>query len=150
MYAKSMKKIPLSQGKFALVDDEDFERLSKYKWCLNNNYAGRRVTTGYRKSTIIYMHSVINGTTIGKDTDHINRNKLDNRRENLRTCSRSDNIRNTPARKDNKSGEKCIRFRDDHFRNFPWELRVKTNSGEVRKTFKTKEEAVEAYKEIKL
>lgn len=131
-----------------IVDNEDYEELSKFKWCLNNNYAGRRVTTGYRKSAIVYMHSVINRTPIGFDTDHINGNKLDNRRKNLRSCKRSENIRNAGPRSDSGSGIRCIRFRDDHFRKKPWELRVKINGKEISRSFKTKEEAVSDYKEF--
>jgi hypothetical protein len=128
---------------YAIVDDEDFDELNKYNWCLNNNYVGRRVTTGFWKSTIVYMHNFLMKTPKGKDTDHINRNKLDNRRENLRVCTRADNNRNTLVRKNSKSGEKHIRFSGDHYRSFPWEVRIKLDNRDVRKNFKTIEDAKE-------
>lgn len=84
-----MRKIPLTQGKFALVDDEDYERLSKFKWCvLSRGYAVR--SDGGR---CCYMHREIAGTPKGMDTDHINGDKLDNRRRNLRICSHQENMR---------------------------------------------------------
>lgn len=91
-----MKKIPLTQGKFAIVDNEDFYELSRYKWHFNSGYAVRSI---YDKSEngrqkVIAMHRVIAGTQPGMDTDHINHDKLDNRRSNLRACSSSENQQN--------------------------------------------------------
>lgn len=106
-----------------LVDDEDFEELNKYKWCLNNNYVGRRKTLSFRKSTIVYMHRELIPSD-KHDIDHINRNKLDNRKENLRACSRSENMRNTPKRGDNTSGYKGVTF--DH-RDKCWYAQITVN-----------------------
>lgn len=101
------KEIPLTKGKFAIVDDEDYEELSKYKWqasSIRRNeicYATRKViVNGKRKE--VKMHIVINRTPAGMDTDHINGNGLDNRKENLRTASPSQNAINIGKRK--KSG----------------------------------------------
>ena len=96
-------KIKLTQGKYALVDNEDFEELSKWKWCFNGRYAIRR-----KNHRTIYMHRVINNTLEGFETDHINRNKLDNRRKNLRSVTASQNRINLNIRKDNTSGYKGI------------------------------------------
>lgn len=95
-----MKEIPLTQGQVALVDDEDYEELSKYKWQVRATrragvfYAVRTVTRKGRSAQSIYMHRQIMGATKGQDVDHRNGNGLDNRRENMRLCSRAQNIQN--------------------------------------------------------
>ena len=91
-----MKEIPLTQGKFALVDDEDFEWLNQWKWSYHKiGYAKRNIYLGggrkAPKYQTIKMHRLILGTPTDKDTDHINRDQLDNRRENLRVCTRTQN-----------------------------------------------------------
>jgi hypothetical protein len=95
-----MKEIKLTRGKVAMVDDEDFELVSKYKWhseiTTHNCYAKNSIREkGEIKTT--RMHGLIIGTHTGV-IDHINRNGLDNRRINLRVVSVSDNIRNTPGK----------------------------------------------------
>lgn len=92
-----MKRISLSQGKFALVDDEDFEFLSQWKWSFHKGYAVRtvsRIKNGKLVSKHAYMHREVNETPDGFITDHINGNKLDNRRANLRSCTSSQNAGN--------------------------------------------------------
>jgi hypothetical protein len=87
-----MKSIPLTLGNVALVDDEDYEYLNQWKWRDSHGYAARSQWSPFRKS--ITMHALIMNTPPGMVTDHINGNKLDNRRENLRVCSRSENNKN--------------------------------------------------------
>src|SRR5574343_411505 len=93
-----MKEIQLSQGKVAIVDDEDYDYLNQWKW-----YAAERkcgiwyATRNIRKDgkvRIIPMHRVILNTPKGMDTDHINGDGLDNRRSNLRSCTHMENICN--------------------------------------------------------
>jgi hypothetical protein len=80
-----MKQIPLSQGKFALVDDEDYDYLMQWKWNFNaQGYAVRGVR----------MHRIINSTPENMIVDHINGDKLDNRKENLRNCTNAQNACN--------------------------------------------------------
>lgn len=103
-----MKQIALSKGRFALVDDQDFEFLNQWKWYLSwNGYALRREYVD-GKTAYIRMHRLINNTPEGMITDHINRNKLDNRRNNLRTVDKSINGLNTGLRSTNKSGYKGV------------------------------------------
>lgn len=109
------KRIPLTQGKFAIVDDEDYEWLSKYKWCLftkknhNLQYAYRSSKQN-GKRVAIFMHRLILGLSAGdgKMTDHKNRNGLDNHRINLRVCTNRLNQGNSKIRKDNTSGFKGV------------------------------------------
>jgi hypothetical protein len=86
--------IPLTQGKETIVDDDDFDELSKYKWYFNLGYAVRMSARPNRM--VLLMHREILKTPLGMDTDHINGNKLDNQRANLRICTRSENMMNTP------------------------------------------------------
>jgi hypothetical protein len=105
-----MKKIILTKGKFALVDDEDFEWLNKFSWHYSDNgYAvGRTSKTSGKKC--IWMHREILGTPIGMDTDHIDMNKLNNQRSNLRICSRSQNMMNTKRQQNNTTGFRGVRI----------------------------------------
>lgn len=83
-----MKQIKVGKL-FALVDDHDFEWLNQFKWALDKGYA-----YGYVKEKHVYMHSLILQTPKGMFSDHINRNRLDNRRENLRIVSHAENNKN--------------------------------------------------------
>lgn len=99
-----MKKIYL-RGKhkdlFALVDDADFDWLDSFKWYLHEK--------GYAINTKrVRMHRLVNGTLKGLQTDHINGNKLDNRRSNLRSCNNSENHYNIKLMSNNTSGHKGI------------------------------------------
>ena len=99
-----MMEIPLSQGKVALVDDEDFDSLNAFKWSAGRNgrmlYAIRHVHRDDYGRTTVGMHRIVLARKLGRslakgeDTDHINGNSLDNRRENLRGATRSQNNRN--------------------------------------------------------
>jgi len=98
-----MKTIPLTQGKFAIVDDDDFNWLNQWKW-----YAAKDGLSWYvcRGRLSIKMHREILGLKKGdgKETDHKNGNGLDNRRCNLRICTRAENVRN--MQKDNNCTSK--------------------------------------------
>lgn len=85
------KKIPLSQGLFAKVSDEDYEHLSQYSWHAANTGRGTYACRGTKTS---YMHREIMKPEKGQVVDHINQDTLDNRRENLRICEHKQNLRN--------------------------------------------------------
>ncbi|HMV40895.1 MAG TPA: hypothetical protein PK079_16500 [Leptospiraceae bacterium] len=88
-----MKKIKLSRGKSALIDDDDFERVSQYNWYINENaektklYAMRsklKSEEGIVKGTKVYMHRFILGIVEKSAViQHKNGNTLDNRKANL-------------------------------------------------------------------
>ena len=89
----AMKKISLSQGLFAVVDDEDFEFLQQWKWfAAKSNYCfyARRKDGG----RLVQMHRFILNCAEDMQIDHLNHNGLDNRRENLRVCSYGENNAN--------------------------------------------------------
>ena len=92
-----MKHIGLTQGRQAIVDDEDYEWLSQWKWLLfpmdRYYYAAR-----FSRDTFILMHRLLLDIPTGKVCDHINHDGLDNRRCNIRICTIADNLRNSKSR----------------------------------------------------
>jgi hypothetical protein len=85
-----MRYVSLSNGGSAIVDDEDYERMSRHNWWRNSTGYASREEHGH----VIKMHREIMSTPKGMHTDHINMNRLDNRKANLRVCLPCQNIRN--------------------------------------------------------
>src|SRR3979490_864050 len=95
--------IPLTKKQNAIVDTADFESLNRWNWCaLWRHSTGSFYAVGRPNDSkkIISMQTFI----LGNLADHKNHNTLDNRRENLRPCTRSQNQYNLRMRKDNTSG----------------------------------------------
>lgn len=95
-----MKEILLTQGKVALVDDEDYEYLNQWKWhaykCRNTYYAGRNSSRKNPPKRIIQMHRIILGLTDGNILiDHQDHNGLNNQRNNLRKATKAQNQQNS-------------------------------------------------------
>lgn len=105
-----MKQILLTQGKIALVDDDDFEMLSKNKWYYDGRYAIRKSSRLSESYRTIWMHRVVLSTPSGSITDHIDGNKLNNQKHNLRICTHSENKCNVGKYVTNKSGFKGVSF----------------------------------------
>jgi hypothetical protein len=111
-----MKRIKLGGkkgiGKFAIVDDEDFEELNKHRWSINGmGYACRGVNLGHGKVKPLFMHREIAGTPKGMNTDHINGDKLNNQKSNLRICTSSQNHLNRDKQSTNTTGYKGVSIR---------------------------------------
>lgn len=93
-----------------MVDDEDFERLVKYRWqatkIRNSFYATRNTYLGNYKSEHGYMHRMIMKTPKGMVTDHIDGDGLNNQKSNIRICTQRENSLNRPhgLQKNNYSG----------------------------------------------
>jgi len=141
------KQIPVRKlgiTHFAIVDDDDFERISKYTWRLDGEgYAmSQERINGIKK--VIMMHRVINKTLQGFYTDHINHDRLDNRKSNLRTVTSSMNQQNSVQSLKHGLHGIYVDKRDGL-----WRARLKVN-GITRKlgSFKTKEEAHAEYKKF--
>lgn len=139
-----MKKIALSlqgknKGKYhVLVDDEDFDCFNKFRWAYHQGYAVRR---GKRK--LIIMHREIMNPLSTLEIDHINGNKLDNRRVNLRMATRSENSINKTKQINNTSGYKGVSWNKTLGY---WHAYIKINKKRIHLGwFKTKEKAAEAY-----
>lgn len=105
-----MKLIPLGHGIFAKVDDEDYQWLIQWKWCFCKNYAVRGSKRINGKQKTIYMHREILTPIDGFITDHINRDTLDNRRSNLRRCTKKQNMMNSNKPRRNTSGYKGVSY----------------------------------------
>jgi hypothetical protein len=144
-----VKEIPLSRGLVALVDDEDYAVLSRHKWsACPRGYARRRLKNNENptgKFQLVYMHRVLMQLTAfdGKQVDHIDGNKANNRRSNLRLCNPSQNHANVGPNKRNKSGYKGVCF---HKRFNKWTASIAAD-GKIKHLgyFSTPEAANTAY-----
>jgi hypothetical protein len=103
-----MKTIPLTQGKVALVDDSDYEELSKYNWQFGAYGYVTRYANVNGKGTTVRMHRQIMGSKLNMLVDHKNGNRLDNQRHNLRSASDTQNKRNIGITANNTSGFKGV------------------------------------------
>lgn len=107
-----MKQIPLTKGKVTVVDDADYEELSRYKWHVAaEKYPARWGRRGERH--IVYMHRQIMQPPDGMEVDHIDGNTFNNLRSNLRVCTHAENIHNAKRPSNNKSGVKGVYFNKD-------------------------------------
>lgn len=144
-----VKELLLTQGFVAVVDDDDYEYLSQWKWLAINNrqrrkvYAGRTKWLGNGKKTTVLMHREILGFPPGKEIDHIDGDGLHNTKGNLRVCSTSENGRNRSFQRNNTSGFKGVFWRK---KSKKWEAAINI-AGKTRYLgkFSSAEEAARAY-----
>ncbi len=141
-----MKVIPLTQGQATIVDNEDYERVMKYKWHLQSNRRHNYATRMDGKKKV-YLHRFILDAPRGLEVDHKNHNGLDNRRENLRLCTHPDNLRNRGATQSNTSGYKGVTFIKRHWQlQKPWSAHIMVNGKNLYLGyFATREDAAQAY-----
>lgn len=106
-----MKEIPLTRGKTALVDDDDYEELSQHKWYAMTSrglwYAVRRIGN----NSSVLMHRIILGVPTGVLTDHRDGNGLNNQKYNLRRADHSLNALNRSSQANNTTGFKGVNLR---------------------------------------
>lgn len=151
-----MKLIKINTAKnkpeaYAIVDDEDYEAMSQYRWNLSKGYAIHYLgKSGHDYRGALYMHRLVHRTDSWLMTDHINGNRLDNRRINLRTCTRGENRMNSPANKNNSTGIKGVGYRRTEKLGKPWFAYTGKRINGRSKTiyfgyYATKEEAAAAY-----
>lgn len=104
------KLIYLYGGKVTVVDEEDYEELSKYKWSLTSNgYAKRTECNNIGRKTV-RMHRQIMKVNENQELDHINGDKLDNRKGNLRIVTHGQNMFNKKRYANASSKYKGVRF----------------------------------------
>jgi hypothetical protein len=142
-----MKKIQIKQYEI-LVDDDDYQRvIENMKWTPSNNGRNKiyfyKAFTKNKKSTYVSLHRFIINCPKGMAVDHINGNTFDNRKENLRICTQSQNNCNVPVRKNNKTGLKGV---TKWFNTSKYTAMIQINRKRmVLGIFNTPEEAYAAY-----
>ncbi len=137
-----MKKIPLTGkhgiGKYALIDDSDFDLVNVTSWRVGKN----GYVSGHIDGTQVYLHRYITGTPDNMHTDHINGNRLDNQSSNLRVCTQQENNKNLPKKAGNTTGYKGV-FRTGKNR---YRAQISVNNKSVfLGCYNTAEEAAYAY-----
>ena len=139
-------RIKLTQGKFAIVGPLDYAYLNQFKWCYDGRYAVRHSPMINGKQHTIRMHRVIlerMGRIGFKESDHINQDKLDNRRSNLRPATANQNQYNCGKQRNNASGFKGVSW---HKQGKKWEARIQVNGKQIYLgLFIDKLEAAKAY-----
>jgi hypothetical protein len=141
-----MAEIVISDGSSVMVDDEDYEWLTNWKWSAHGEgYAMRGEHIGNRKYKYFTMHREIVGAKKGDIVDHINGNKLDNRKENLRIANRSQNATNSKHRK-NESGYRGV-CKDKRRGLWKSEIRIGDGKRKFLGYYEDKIEAAKAYNE---
>lgn len=145
------KMIPLTQGKFAIVDAEDYERITQYKWQVHfvgkikKPYVGRRECVSYKKYRHLSLHRFILNADKSMEVDHINGDALDNRKCNLRLCNIFQNRANYPKKKNSKNKYKGVTW---NVSNNKWWARISYNKKRISLgLFKNEENAAMAYNE---
>ncbi len=140
---QSIKLIPLTKGQNAVVDAADYDWLMQWNWMAlyvksqNRYYACRGISIS---PWTIYMHRLLTGN-LGNHTDHEDGNGLNNRRQNLRPCTVSQNHGNRKHPTKNHSGYKGV-----YWNRFSWCAGIHINNRHVHLgSYRTREEAAKAY-----
>lgn len=136
---ETCRYIPLSQGRFALVDASDYKWLNQWNWSAANKRGILYAVRSNGGKSHIPMHREILKPAEGLEIDHLNGDGLDNRRSNLRIASRAENLRHRKTFRNNKSGFKGVTYIKT---NGKWKATL--NLG----TFETPEQAARAYDEV--
>lgn len=142
-----MRTIPLTKEKVALVDDADYDWLSQWEWSALQGhktcYAVRMSSNGDGKQETISMHREILKPPQGFQTDHKDRNGLNNCRSNLRIATRSQNLANRGKRRKTTSKFKGISWKEGHQK---WVAQITANGKHIHLGyFDLEESAADAY-----
>ncbi len=138
-------ELKITGGHVVLIDEEDLGLINSYnKWKLSKRgYPQSRKMINY-KTKYTYMHRLIMNCPEGSQVDHINGNKLDNRKCNLRICAHKDNCKNRPKPINNTSGHKGVSF--SKCRNKWIAVIVSNKKRYYLGSFVNKEDAILAYR----
>ena len=141
--------VPLTKGYEAVIDSNCVHLVEGFNWFANISgnavYALRNRSIGGGKQTKVMMHRVIAATPNGFETDHIDKNTLNNRKSNLRTATHSQNNHNRGPYKTNSSGHKGVQL---HKRTGQWRAVIRCEGSRFHLgLFNTPEEAAKAYED---
>ncbi len=137
-----VKTIPLGEGLYAYVDAADYEWLSQWRWRARGGYAAR-CEKHDGKSKVIFMHREIMKPPKGKIVDHINGNKLDDTRANLRNITQQQNVHNNGKPFGTTSIYKGVYYNK---RNHRWQVTISFAGKSIYLgLFDTEEAAARAY-----
>lgn len=141
-------EIALANGGVAIIDDADVKNISRFAWRRDSNgYASRSEKDASGRWNTVLMHRVIAEPSAHQVVDHANGNRSDNRRENLRRCTRSQNLANRAGK---RRGKKGVQFKPCNGRGFrlqkKWIAQISIR-GRTRclGRFRTAREAAAAY-----
>jgi len=141
-----MKEIQLTQGKFAIVDDDMYEYLSQWKWFTHrdrNTFYAERMGGKWPNRKVVRMHRAVMNVSDDVLIDHLNGNGLDNRRENLRACTISENARNRGKDRDNSTGYKGVSW---HKQDQKYHAQIRVSGRKIYLgSYADPEEAARAY-----
>ncbi len=123
-----MKKIILTRGIYALIDDEDYPLISQYKWYASRCGRHWYACTGPSKKTnnkMLFMHRLIMNAQIGQQVDHKEHynDYIDNQRSNLRFCTHSENGRNQ---------QKQRRMTSSQYKGVTWDKRTQKWQSQIQ------------------
>lgn len=118
------KEIRLTRGKVAVVDAEDYERVSAFKWHVAPGRNGKWYASSKVRQRKILLHRFILGFPSDREVDHRNGNSLDCRKANLRPATRCQNNQNHPLRRTSTTGFKGVVFQPKASRINPWRARI--------------------------
>jgi len=143
-----MKLIPLTQGKFTQVDDDNYEELSKHKWHAASRDGVDFIASSARNNGHVLMHRLIMNCPAGLVVDHIDHNTLNNQKCNLRICTLAENTRNSRKSKTCSTGFKGVFRLGKYHHSKPFQSVIESNKKNYYLgTFATPEEAARAYDE---
>lgn len=127
--------------KYTVINTEDYDKIKNYCWSENKRGYVHTSNKG-GAHVVLFLHRIINNTPEDMGTDHINRNRLDNRKSNLRTCTPLENAQNKGIATNNTSGTTGVYYRKDRDM---WFARIGINDGGIYLGyFKNKQDAIEA------
>ena len=140
-----MKEVQLTQGYTAIVDDEDYERVSKYNWCPTEHHNGvvyvRHVERKDGRNKILYLHRFILNAESGQICDHIDHDGLNNQKSNLRFATNQQNIMNRVKNKTSNNKPNSSKYKGAVRHNGRWMCLMNGYVG----MFDSEEECARAY-----
>lgn len=128
----------------SIIDDDDYDLIAKYSWSIDSNgYARHNLYIQNQKYKRITIHRLVMNAKINQQIDHINGNKLDNRKHNLRFCDKYQNAMNCKIHKHNTSGYKGVCW---HKQSKKWRAYIVINDKQLSLgLFNNKKQAANAY-----